>query len=151
MELKVQKRLAGEVLGCSPKRVCFDPERLADIKEAITKIDIKGLIKDKAISKKPIKSISRVRARIRQKQKRSGRRKGHGSRKGSPNARGNKKDAWINQVRALRLVLKKIKERNLIETKIYRELYNKAKGGFFRSKKHLRLYMEERHLIKEEK
>lgn len=149
MKLDVQKRLAGGILGCSAKRVWLDPDRRADIKEAITKIDIKGLIKDKAIAKKPVKSVSRARARTRQKQKKSGRRKGHGSRKGKQNARESEKSVWVNQVRAQREMLKKMKEKGLITKPVYRNLYNKSKGGFFRSKKHLKLYIEERHLAKE--
>ena len=35
MELKLQKRLASQLLKCSPKRIHFDAERLEDIKEAI--------------------------------------------------------------------------------------------------------------------
>lgn len=149
MKLDVQKRLAASVLDCSSKRIWFDSERLADIKEAITKIDIKGLIKDKAIAKKPVKSISRARARTRQKQKRAGRRKGHGSRKGKKNARESAKSVWINHIRAQRELLKKMKENSLVTTRVYRNLYDKSKGGFFRSKKHLKLYIEERHLAKE--
>lgn len=151
MKLNVQKRLAAEVLGCSPKRVKFDAERLADIKEAITKIDIKGLVKDKAISKKPVKSVSRARARKIKSQKSRGKKRGHGSRKGKENARGSMKVAWINRVRAQRDMLAKMKEKGIITTQVFRNLYNKSKGGFFRSRKHLKLYIEERHLAKENK
>ena len=49
MELKAQKRIAGVILKCSPKRIRFDPDRLSDIKESITKVDIKSLINDKAV------------------------------------------------------------------------------------------------------
>lgn len=149
MKLDAQKKLAADVLKCSPKRVWFDPERLADIKESITKVDIKGLVKDKAIAKKPVKAVSRGRARVRQQQRRAGRRKGHGSRKGSANARASEKSVWINKIRAQRELLKKIKEKGLITGPVYRRLYEKSKGGFFRSKKHLKLYIEERHLAKE--
>ncbi len=149
MKMDVQKRLAAVILDCSQKRVRLDPERLAEIKEAITKIDIKGLINDKAISKKPVKGVSRVRARARQRQKRSGRRKGYGSRKGKLNARASYKSVWTNKIRAQRGLLKKMKETNSITKQVYRSLYEKAKGGFFRSRKHLKLYIEERHLAKE--
>ncbi|MBN2111519.1 50S ribosomal protein L19e [Candidatus Woesearchaeota archaeon] len=149
MKLNVQKRLAADILNCSPKRVRFDEERLAEIKEAITKIDIKGLIKDKAIEKKPVKSISKGRVRARHTQKKSGRRRGQGSRKGRENARASFKKTWINQVRAQRDLLKRMKEKEKITSQVYRNLYEKSKGGFFRSKKHLKLYIEERHLAKE--
>ncbi len=148
MQLNVQKRLAAQVLGCSVKRVKLDSERLADIKEAITKIDIKSLIKDKAISKLPAKSVSRGRARAAQKQRRSGRRRGHGSRKGSQKSREKGKLGWVNKVRAQRKMLRAMKENGIITPKVYRDLYNKSKGGFFRSRNHLKLYIEERHLTK---
>jgi len=147
MKLNVQKRLASDVMKCSAKRVVLDTERLVDIKEAITKIDIKGLIKDKAISKKPVKSVSRVRARAQHKQKRAGNRKGHGSRKGKANAREPEKTTWIRKIRSQRELLKKMKENKIITNQVYSTLYGKAKGGFFRSKKHLKLYIEERNLI----
>jgi len=70
MKLKTQKKLASGVMKISKKRVSFDPERLEDIKEAITKTDIRGLISDKAIKKIPKKGISKVRVRKNQEQKR---------------------------------------------------------------------------------
>ena len=42
--LNVQKRLAAQILKCGRNRVRFDPDRLEDIKEAITKTDIRSLI-----------------------------------------------------------------------------------------------------------
>lgn len=149
MKLDVQKRLAASVFDCSPSRVVFDEERLADIKEAITKVDIKSLIKDKAISKKPVKSISRARSRIRKKQKKAGRKRGQGKRKGKANARAPEKKKWINHVRAQRKLLQNLKEKGVISAQVYRKLYDKSKGGFFRSRNHLKLYIEERHLSKE--
>ncbi len=53
MKLTVQKRLAASLFKCSEKRVWFDEDRLADIKEAITKNDIKALISQGAIRLKP--------------------------------------------------------------------------------------------------
>ena len=44
--LDVQRRLAAQILKCGENRVRFDPESLEDIKEAITKQDIKDLLKD---------------------------------------------------------------------------------------------------------
>ena len=102
MELKLQKRLAAQILKCSPKKVRFDPERLQDIKETITKADIASLIKDKAIKKRDSKSTSKVRIRKRKQQKRKGRRKGFGSRKGRKTAKLSRKSSWINKIRVQR-------------------------------------------------
>ncbi len=76
MKLSTQKRLAASVLKISKKRVILNPERLEDVKEAITKTDIRGLIGDKAITKKPVKGNSKARIREKQSQKKKGLRKG---------------------------------------------------------------------------
>jgi len=151
MKLKTQKRLASQILKCSPKRVKFDEDRLEDIKEAITKADIRSLIIDKAISKKNKKGISRVRAKKRATQKRKGKQRGQGSRKGKKTARAPKKNEWMNRIRLQRLFLKELKEKGLINKNTFRLLYNKAKGGFFRSKRHIKIYLEEHDLINEKK
>lgn len=144
MKLDNQKRLAARILKCSEKRIRFDPDRLSDIKEAITKVDIRGLIKDKAVRKVNIKGVSRGRARKRLMQRRKGKQRGAGSTKGSRGARLPKKREWINKIRAQRGLLRKLKEGKVIDDRLYRELYLKAKGGFFRSRRHIKLYLEER-------
>jgi large subunit ribosomal protein L19e len=49
MKLKVQKRLAADILKCSIKKIKIDQSRLEDIKESITKKDIRTLIKEGAV------------------------------------------------------------------------------------------------------
>ncbi|MEA3430986.1 MAG: 50S ribosomal protein L19e [Nanoarchaeota archaeon] len=151
MKLKIQKRLGGQIFKCSKKKIVFDPERLEDIKEAITKADIKTLIIDNAISRKPTKGISRFRAKKKALQKKKGKRRGPGSRKGKKTARLPKKVAWMNKIRALRGLLKDLKGRDRIEPKTYRELYGKAKGGFFRNLRHMKLYIKEHEMMKTKK
>ncbi len=144
MKLDNQKRLAAQILKCSKKRIKFDPDRLSNIKEAITKKDINSLIKDGAIKKVHARGVSRGRARKRLVQRRKGKQKGHGSIKGSRGARLPRKREWINKIRAQRELLKKLKEKKIIDDKVYREFYLKSKGGFFRSMRHIKLYLEER-------
>jgi len=148
MNLKTQKRLAAAVFGCSPKKVWFDNSRLEDIKGAITKADIRSLIKQKAIMQKPAKGVSRGRARKIHIQKIKGRRKGHGSRQGKKTARLPRKLGWINKIRAQRKLLSLLKEKKIIDNKTFRMLYLKAKGGFFRSRRHIKIYLEEHGLAK---
>lgn len=148
MKLGAQKRLAGNVMKCSPKRVKFDKERLEEIKESITKADIKSLIKDNAISKVKEKGVSRVRARKRKIQKSKGRRRGPGSRKGKKTARLPRKEQWMNRVRKQREFIKELKDKKQLDVTIYRILYRKIKGGFFRSKRHVKLYLTENSLVR---
>ena len=147
MKLDVQKRLAATILKCSKYRVRLDGNRLEDIKEAITKVDIRTLIGQGAVYKIPEKGISRVRARKIKKQKVKGRQKGHGSRKGKKTARKPTKELWINKVRLQRKLLREMRFRNLITPKTFRSLYNKSRGGFFRSKRHIKLFIEEHNLV----
>jgi len=147
MRLTVQKRLAAQILKCSPDRVWIDPENIETAKEAITKQDIKTLISNGIIKKKQKAGSSKVRARSRLVQKRKGRQKGHGSRKGRSTARKPTKRAWMTAVRVQRRFLKELKEKKMLKTPDYRNLMLKVKGGFFRSRNHLKLYINESKLI----
>ena len=149
MKLATQKRLAADVLGCSHQNVRFDPARLAEIKEALTKNDIRGLIVKGAISKVPVGSYSHGRSRLILKQKRKGRRSGPGSIKGKKYARLPRKQSWMNRVRAQRVLLKTLKEGAIISIPVYHQLYKMSKGGFFRSRNHIKLYLEERGLVQQ--
>lgn len=139
--MRTQKRLAAQILNCSKKRIVLDEERLEEIKEAITKEDIRSLVKDGAIKRKPVKGICNVRTRKRKQQKRRGQRRGMGKRKGKSTARLPKKEAWMNKIRLQRKFLKELREKGVIKKSTYRELYSKANGGFFRNKRHLKLYI----------
>ncbi len=147
VNLSLQRRLGAQVLKCTPEKVLFDEERLADIKEAITKADIKSLVGTGALSIRHSPGSSRVRARKILKQKVKGLRKGHGSRKGRATARLDKKTTWINKIRKQRALLKRLREADKLEAPVYRNLALKAKGGYFRSERHLKIYIEEQNLI----
>lgn len=150
MRLNIQKKLAAKVLKISPKRVKLDSTRAEDLKEAITKTDIRGLIGDGAIVAKQKKGVSRARANKIKRQKAKGQQKGAGSRKGKATTHAPKKATWMIKIRAQRGLLKELKEKELIDSKTYTQLYRKAKGGFFRSKKHIKLYIEEHRLVKKD-
>jgi len=147
MKLKIQKKLAASIMKGSKKRVRFNEERLPEIKEAITKYDIKALIADGAITEIPKRGVSRGRARLAHIQRTKGRQRGQGSRKGRKTARSPQKREWINKIRLMRSFLTELKEKELITNKIFRELYLKSKGGFFRSRRHLKIYITENKLV----
>lgn len=148
MKFTVQRRLAADVMGCSPSRVHFEEEALEEIKEAITKMDIRGLIKRGAITEKPEVGTSRFNSRRQKAQKSKGRRRGVGSRKGKATARLAPKGAWMNKVRSQRKLLASMRERGLLDTRGYRQVYLKIKGGFFRNQRHIKLYVAENGLLK---
>ncbi len=147
----VQRRLAAQILKCGMNRVKFDPDSLDEIKEAITNSDIRSLVNSGAISKKRLLNTSRYWARKNKKQKSRGRQKGSGSRKGKKTARLNPKMTWMNKIRLQRSYIKSLRDSGSIESGAYHDLYMKSKGGFFRSIRHLKLYTNEKGIIKNEK
>ncbi|MDP3916958.1 MAG: 50S ribosomal protein L19e [Nanoarchaeota archaeon] len=151
MNLSNKKRIAAQVMKCGESRVKFDVDNLKSIKEAITKSDIRALIKDDIIKKEKKKGVSRATARKVLKQKRKGRRSGPGRKSGTHKAREPRKKEWMNKIRAIRNLISTLKEKKVISPKVYRTIYNKSKGGFFRSRRHVKLYLEEHKLIKNEK
>lgn len=144
----IQRRLAATVFNCSPQKVRFDSSRLKDIKEAITKVDIRSLIKQGVIRRVPETGQSNGRLKARAKQYAKGRRRGKGSRKGGAKARNPPKAAWIIRIRTQRALLHRMRDGDKITNESYRSLYMKAKGGFFRSQRHIKLYCEEQKLFK---
>ena len=142
VDLKYQKRMASEVMKCGMQRVHLDPNKTEDISEAVTRSDIRSLIKNKVIVKRQKKGISRGRARYIAAQKKKGKRKGPGSRKGAKYARFPKKRRWIQTIRPLRRKLKQYREGDYIDRATYRKFYLQAKGGMFRNIAHLETHMK---------
>ncbi len=149
-DLTLQKRLAGDVLSVGPKRIRFDPARLNDIKAAITKTDIRGLVRSGVISAIPVKGVSRVRARKNAVQRSKGLRKGPGSHEGKATARAPGKDLWMAKVRAQRKFLKQLKDDGVLTPASFKQLYRRSKGGYFRSIRHIKLFMNEHNLATRE-
>ena len=92
------------------------------------------------------KGVSRVRARARAAQRRKGLQKGPGKRKGKKTARNPTKQLWMIKIRLLRTFLKELKEKQILTAGNYKDLYRKSAGGFFRNKRHLKIYIEEHNL-----
>lgn len=148
MDLKNQRRLAAEILGCGVNRIWIDPNRIPDVAEAITRNDIRALINAKIIKAKQKTGISQARTKYNLEQKRKGKRRGHGSRKGTKKARTPKKQAWINTIRPIRRQLREYKTSGMIDARTYRKYYLQAKGGMFRSKARLEAVMKAENAFK---
>lgn len=149
--MKAKKRLAAAIMKTSPYKVIFADDALDDIKKAITRSDFRGLIAVKKIVKSTVSEHSRAGARRILRQKRKGRQKGRGSKKGEKNALVTGKEKWMSTVRVQRRFLKELKEKKLLSIPNYHNLYGKSKGGFFRNKRHIKLYIAENNLIERPK
>ncbi len=138
MTIKTVRRLAADILNVGERRVRISPEGLKEAEGALTRADVKGLI-DKGI-------ISKARVKGRASTRKKGRR-GRGRRKGSL---ANRKELWMQKVRAQRKFLSFLVESGALEKGQKRSLYGKVKSGIFRSKKTMLLYLKDNKLVPED-
>ncbi|MHC1570624.1 MAG: 50S ribosomal protein L19e [Methermicoccaceae archaeon] len=141
-DLKVQKRMAATLLGVGKGRVWIDPDQLEEVAKAITMQDVRELVEQGIIKKKPEQGISRARARSLAAKRAYGHRKGQGSRKGAKGARAPRKEQWMKRIRAQRRLLSELRQGGELTRSQYRLLYRKSKGGEFRSVAHLRAHID---------
>ncbi len=144
MNLATKKELAKKALGVGKNRIMFNKEGLGDINEAITKNDIRDLVKEGLIVIKPIKGRRR-------KEKRKTK-KGPGKMKMRIVPR---KQTYVKITRKLRGIVRGLLEQGKISKDMYYELRKKIKTRAFKSKAQLKNYLVEEKItsdnIKEKK
>ena len=146
--LSVQKRLAAAVKKCGQKRIWLDPNEMSEISMANSRFNVRKLLKDGLIIRKPVKIHSRSRVRKNLAARRKGRHTGTGKRRGAAEARMPTKVLWIRRQRVLRRLLRKYREAGKIDAHIYHIYYRRAKGNQFKNKKVL---IESLHKAKSDK
>lgn len=147
VDVKNQKRMAADILKCGRNRVWIDPDHIDTVADAVTRDDIRRLIGQGLIDKKQKKGVSRGRARQTKAQKDKGKQKGEGSRKGAKGARESKKSRWMRTIRPLRRRLRELRDEEEITPAQYRHFYREAKGGAFRSVRHLETHLEQEGIL----
>tara|TARA_Y100000034_G_C6661821_1_gene290188 strand:- start:100 stop:507 length:408 start_codon:yes stop_codon:yes gene_type:complete len=130
MNLRKKKELAAKTLRVGKERIVFIHSRKEEIKEAITKQDIRDLTKEGAIVVKDVKGRKKIERR---KNKRS-----TGKIKKKVNTR--KKD-YVIMTRKLRGYLTSVKESLSLSKEEVKEIRNRIRNKKFRSKAVLKEYL----------
>lgn len=132
MNLAKKKLLAAKTLGVGKGRIQFNTERLSEVKEAITKEDIKYLYKAGAINIKEVKGRKKI---VRNKRKRGLGKIKMKIKKG--------KQEYVKITRKLRRYVKELLKQGEISKKEYWELRKKIKARAFKSKAQLKMHLQE--------
>ncbi|MEK6825213.1 MAG: 50S ribosomal protein L19e [Nanoarchaeota archaeon] len=127
MNLEKKKILAAKTFGVGKERIVLNQTRLADIKEAITKQDIRDLFTDKAIVIKEIKGRK-------SSPKRTTRRRAGSIKKRVKNG----KRQYIILTRKLRRHLAELKRKDLIKKENYLTLRKEIRARAFKDKNHFK-------------
>jgi large subunit ribosomal protein L19e len=125
-----KKQLVARTFNVGVGRIVFNKERLGDIKEAITKQDIRDLVADKAIF------ILEVGGR-RKIEKRTSRRRAGSVRKRVKNS----KQDYVKFIRGLRAYLKELKKQKIIDAKQFLFLRNNLRSRKIQNKTQLKEYI----------
>jgi len=130
MKLTTQKRMAADLLEVGENQVVFDNLRLDEIKQAITKQDIRELVKDRAIRIRPgKKKVVKVRRK----------RTGAGRRKFMVKTR--KRD-YINKIRKIRRYVRDQMNAKLLDKKLVDAVRKYAKAGQFKNLRQAKEYIK---------
>lgn len=135
-------------MGIGENRVWINPKEIDRVETAITRDDLRRLIRQGSIRTRPIKGVSRGRARVLKRKRVKGRRRGPGSREGTAHAKLPRKKLWIRTIRALRWRLKELKENKSITSLAYRKLYRMSRGGSFKNIANLDQHIEAKGLLR---
>ncbi len=130
MNFEKKKQLAAKTLGVGKNRIRFSVEVLNEIKEAITKEDIRTLFNDKIITIKPITGRRKVKKRTR--------RRGPGKIKIKVK---NRKRDYVRITRRLRAYLKQLRNEGKVDSNNYQDIRKKIKMRTFKNKSSFKEYI----------
>ena len=135
MSVRLARRVAAEELGRGEASIRFRPESLEEIGKAITRDDVRRLIKDGAIT------AVKTKRELHKRRARRKRYRGPGKRKGTANAR--RGMSWEKKTRAQRTLLDQLRRMGKLDRKVFRRYYLLTKGNAFPDERSLLLHLSD--------
>jgi large subunit ribosomal protein L19e len=132
MSIELTKRIAADILNRGVSSIKITDKGLPEAKKAITREDVRKLIKDGLIYADAIKHNASKYGKELKIKRAHGRRRGIGSKKGTRKARGGIEHK--KKIRALRRILLELKKDKTIDNEKFKAFYKLAKGGTFPNK-----------------
>lgn len=132
MNLRNKKLLARRTFNIGKRRIVFLSSRLDEIKEAITKQDMRDLQKDGAILVKEIKGRKKVKKRVGKKSPGNIRKKVN-----------KRKEEYVIMTRKLRKYVAELKKQGKLSREEVIDIRKKIRNKFFKSKANLKNYIGE--------
>ena len=127
MKLNLKKRLAAKTLGVGLGKINFNTSRLDEIKEAITRQDIRDLVSSGAIS---VKTNKGRRKTVKRK---------HRRRAGKIKLKVNKrKEEYVILTRKLRKYISELKKFGKIDNETYKKVRKEIRNKTYKSKRNLK-------------
>jgi ribosomal protein L19E len=132
MNLKNKKRLIARTLKVGIRRISINKDMTSEIKEAITRQDMRDLKKEKIIK------IKEVKGRKKKVKRKTKRRLGSIKKKVK-----NSKQKYVKLVRKQRAYIKVQSRKEIITKEQYRDLRKKVRAKNFRDLSHLKEFVKE--------
>lgn len=132
MSIKLTKRIAADLLGRGLSSIRIREKGLEDSGKAITREDVKKLIKEGNVYAQEPQPNKSVHSKLLKEKRAKGRRRGTGSKHGTRKSR--RSIEYKKKIRAQRRVLESLKEDKTIDNERYKEFYRLVRGNIFQSK-----------------
>jgi len=151
MAISTVRRMASDLLKAGESRIWIDPQRMEDVQKAVTKDDVRILIRQGVVKAYKKKGVSRALGRLHDAKRRKGKAHGFSKRRGTHGARAGGKKEWLLRVRAQRILLRQLRaDGKIVSNAAYRETYLKIKGGAFPDRARVKMFLKEKNYLKAE-
>lgn len=132
MSIKLTRRIAAKIMERGESSVRINPTSIEEAKKAITREDVRAMIKSGAVYAIPKKKNLSRHGELLATKRAQGRSRGKGRRKGSKFARTGL--LYPKKVRSQRRILKELKSSKTIDNNTFKKYYRLVRGNSFQTK-----------------